>query len=288
MASTRQTGATWGLGRISHRKAGSNIYGYDSSAGTGVCAYTIDTGVFAAHPEFQGRAKQIKSFTGVDTDDNGHGTHVAGIIGSKTYGVAKNVQIYAIKALNAAGSGSWSDIIAAIQYAVTDSTTRSCPKGVVVDMSLSGGFVQAGNDAVAAAVNAGLFFGVAAGNDGKNFNATSPASEPKAFAVGASDNTDNLAYFSNYGATLGAIAPGVDIISTWNDGKTVSKIKLYEKDDESLIWIEYCFRNVHGRSSCRWSCCLLALLGWKNLPGRSEIQNSEPSNCQCYQIWGYC
>jgi subtilisin family serine protease len=226
-STTTQSGATWGLGRISHRKAGSTEYGYDSSAGTGACAYTIDTGVYAAHPEFQGRAKQIKSYTGVNTDDNGHGTHVAGTIGSKTYGVAKNVQIYAIKVLDAGGSGAWSDIIAAIQYAVTDSKTRSCPNGVVVNMSLGGGFIQSVNDAVAAAVNAGLFFGVAAGNDGTNFDSTSPASEPKAFAVGASDNTDALASFSNYGATLGVIAPGVDILSTWNDGKTVSRIKLW-------------------------------------------------------------
>jgi subtilisin family serine protease len=226
--STTQSGAPWGLGRISYRKAGSTVYGYDSAAGTGTCAYVIDTGVYAAHPDFQGRAQQIKSYTGVNTDDNGHGTHVAGTIGSKTYGVAKNVQIFAIKVLDAGGSGSWSNIIDALQYAVTDSKTRSCPNGVVLNLSLSGGFIQAGNDAVAAAVNAGLFVGVAAGNAGTNFNASSPASEPKAFAVGASDNTDTLASFSNYGPTLGAIAPGVNILSTWNDGKTVSKVKLWK------------------------------------------------------------
>jgi subtilisin family serine protease len=193
-----------------------------------VCAYIIDTGVYAAHPDFQGRAQQIKSYTGVNSDDNGHGTHVAGTIGSKTYGVAKNVQIYAIKALNSGGSGSWSDIIAAIQYATSDSKTRSCPNGVVVNMSLGGPFTQAGNDAVTAAINAGLFFAVAAGNEGVNFSNTSPASVPKAFAVGASDISDNFASFSNYGATLGAVAPGVNILSTWYDGKTVSKIKLWE------------------------------------------------------------
>jgi subtilisin family serine protease len=226
--SATQSPATWGLGRISHRKAGSTVYGYDSSSGTGVCAYTLDTGVYAAHPDFQGRATQIKSYTGVNTDDNGHGTHIAGTIGSRTYGVAKNVQIYAIKVLDAGGSGPWSNIIAGIQYAVTDSKTRSCPNGVVVNMSLSGALVQSVNDAVAAAVNAGLFFAVAAGNSGVEFSTLSPASEPKAFAVGASDSTDNFASFSNYGATLGGVAPGVNILSTWNDGKTVSKIKSWE------------------------------------------------------------
>lgn len=97
-------------------------------------------------------------------------------------------------------------------------------------MSLGGGKTQSVNDAVAAGVDAGLFFAVAAGNDGSDFSDTSPASEPKAFAVGASDVSDTFASFSNYGKTLGVIAPGVDINSTWNDGTTVSaRSKLRER-----------------------------------------------------------
>lgn len=217
-----QTGATWGLARVSHRTKGDTEYLYESAAGAGSCAYIIDTGVFAAHPEFEGRATQIKSYTGVDTDDNGHGTHVAGTIGALTYGVAKKTKIFAVKVLDAGGSGTWSDIIAGIQYAVEHSKTNTCPNGVVVNMSLGGGTSATVNAAVAAAVDAGLFFAVAAGNDGSDFSSSSPANEPKAFAVGASDSTDVLASFSNYGKTLGVIAPGVDVLSTWNDGKTVS------------------------------------------------------------------
>lgn len=98
-------------------------------------------------------------------DDNGHGTHVSGIIGSKTYGVAKKVSLFGIKVLDASGGGSWSDIVSGIDLAVSDSRTRSCPKGVVVNMSLGGTKSQAVNDAVAAAVDAGIFFVVAAGNE---------------------------------------------------------------------------------------------------------------------------
>jgi subtilisin family serine protease len=221
-AKITQANTPWGLGRISHRSKGSTTYEYDETAGAGTCAYIIDTGVFAAHPEFEGRAQQIKSYTGVDTDDNGHGTHVAGTIGSKSFGVAKKTQIYAVKVLDAGGSGAWSDIVSAIQATVTDSKTRSCPNGIVVNMSLGGGKQQSVNDALAAAVDAGLFFAVAAGNDGDDFASYSPASEPKAFAIGASDVNDALASFSNYGKTLGVIAPGVDVNSTWNDGTTVS------------------------------------------------------------------
>jgi subtilisin family serine protease len=220
--SASETGAPWGLGRVSHRAKGSTEYLYDASAGAGSCAYIIDTGVYAAHPEFEGRATQIKSYTGVDTDDNGHGTHVAGTIGSVTYGVAKKTHIYAVKVLDAGGSGAWSDIVSGIQYVVDHSKTNSCPNGVVVNMSLGGGTSTTVNAAVAAAVDAGIFFAVAAGNDGTDFANSSPANEPKAFAVGASDSTDGLASFSNYGKTLGIIAPGVDVLSTWNDGNTVS------------------------------------------------------------------
>jgi subtilisin family serine protease len=166
--------ATWGLGRISHRDNGSRDYLYDST-GAGTCAYTIDTGVSADHPDFQGRAQQVMSYTGVGYDDNGHGinigffpfmnlvannssgTHVAGIIGSATYGVAKQTMIYAVKVLDADGNGAWSDIISGLQFAVSDSVGRYCPNGVVINMSLGGGKSQSVDDAVAATVNAGFF-----------------------------------------------------------------------------------------------------------------------------------
>jgi subtilisin family serine protease len=212
-----QSGAPWGLGRISHRQVGSTDYTYDASAGAGTCAYIIDTGIYTSHAEFEGRATMVKSYiAGAESDDNGHGTHVSGTIGSKSYGVAKKTKLYGIKVLDSAGSGAWSDIVSGIQTAVSDSATRECPNGIVVNMSLGGGKQQSVNDAVAAAVQAGLFFAVAAGNDGLDYANTSPASEPSAFAVGASDNTDALAYFSNYGSNLGVIGPGVDVLSTWN------------------------------------------------------------------------
>jgi subtilisin family serine protease len=215
-----ESSAPWGLGRISHRTKGSTDYLYDPSAGQGTCAYIVDTGIYVEHPELEGRATFVKSYTGVNTDDNGHGTHVSGTIGSATYGVAKKTSLFAIKVLDAAGSGTWSDIISGIGLVVSDSKTRSCPNGVVVNMSLGGDKSQAVNDAVAAAVDAGIFFAVAAGNEAADFSTTSPASEPKAFAVGASDVSDNMASFSNYGSTLGIFAPGVDVLSIWNDGKT--------------------------------------------------------------------
>ena len=122
-----QSRAPWGLGRISSDSTGSTSYTYDSSAGANTCSYVIDTGIYTAHSDFEGRKSYtfppesaIHSLTftlgasflanyagdGSNTDGNGHGTHVAGTIGSKTYGVAKKTQLYAVKVLNANGSVS--------------------------------------------------------------------------------------------------------------------------------------------------------------------------------------
>ncbi|KAF2116128.1 subtilisin-like serine protease-like protein PR1A [Lophiotrema nucula] len=217
-----ESGAPWGLGRISNVAPGNTTYVYDSTAGEGTCSYIIDTGIFVDHPEFEGRATWLENFTddGNDSDGNGHGTHVAGTVGSATYGVAKKTKLYAVKVLDAGGSGTFSGVIAGINYAATDSQTRDCPKGSVANMSLGGSKNTAVNSAVAAAVEAGLFFAVAAGNNGDDAANYSPASEPSACTVGATDSSDTVASFSNIGSLVDIFAPGVQVLSTWNDGNT--------------------------------------------------------------------
>jgi len=217
-----QTGAPWGLGRISHANKGSTSYIYDDSAGINTCSYIIDTGIYAAHPEFEGRATFLANYAGdgSNTDGNGHGTHVAGTIGSKTYGVAKKTKLYGVKVLDASGSGSNSGVIAGINFVATDSKTRSCPNGAVANMSLGGSKSTAVNSASAAVVAAGVFLAVAAGNEGQNAANVSPASEPTVFTVGATDSSDAFASFSNYGSLVDGNAPGVAVLSTWLNGGT--------------------------------------------------------------------
>lgn len=135
----------WGLNRISHRTLTKNdtSYSYPNSAGTDIDVYIIDTGIFTAHPEFEHRAVLGKSFTkdGIK-DGNGHGTHVAGTIGSMTYGVAKNCSLIAVKVLDASGAGSTSSVIAGIEWAAKE-VKRKTAKGKkvksVANMSLGGG-----------------------------------------------------------------------------------------------------------------------------------------------------
>ncbi|KAI1074555.1 subtilisin-like protein [Whalleya microplaca] len=219
-AFTTQSGATWGISRLSH-KSGTNGYVYDSSAGTGTCAYVIDTGIYTSHAEFEGRATFLANYAdSSNTDGNGHGTHVAGTIGSKTYGVAKKTSLYAVKVLDSSGSGTTSGVIAGINFVTTDVKTRSCPAGAVANMSLGGGVSSTLNAAAKALVNAGVFLAVAAGNDNSNAANSSPASEPTVCTVGATTSADARASYSNYGSVVDIFAPGTDVLSTWNNGNT--------------------------------------------------------------------
>jgi subtilisin family serine protease len=122
--------------------------------------------------------------------------------------------------LDASGSGSNSGVIAGINYVANDAKTRSCPNGAVGSMSLGGSKSTAVNSAVANAVTSGVFFAVAAGNDGADASRYSPASEVSAFTVGATDSSDRVASFSNYGTLVDIHAPGVSILSTWLNGGT--------------------------------------------------------------------
>lgn len=173
--------------------------------------------------EFEGRAQLVTSFVdGEDADGHGHGTHVAGTIGSRSYGIAKKTQLLGIKVLSDQGSGNNSAIIAGMDFAVQDARQRSCAKGVLANMSLGGRYSQSLNDAAAQMIQSGVFLAVAAGNNRQDASGYSPASEPSVCTVGSTDSSDSLSSFSNYGSVVDILAPGSDILSTWPGGSIVS------------------------------------------------------------------
>ncbi|KAK7679918.1 hypothetical protein QCA50_017078 [Cerrena zonata] len=222
-----QKEATWGLARLSQRELSpSTDFLYDNDGGEGVTAYVIDTGIKVEHSEFEGRASwgDAVPFPHIKFDGHGHGTHCAGIIGSKTYGVAKKVELVAVGVMNALGSGTTSDIIKGIEFVVNDhkekvQTKRKGFKGSTVNMSIGGGATDALDLATNAGSKAGLHIAVAAGNDDSDACEYSPARANGPITVGASDNADNKASFSNWGRCVDIFAPGVDILSTfvWSD-----------------------------------------------------------------------
>ncbi|KAF9431536.1 hypothetical protein BGZ76_000187 [Entomortierella beljakovae] len=209
---------SWGLTRVGQVELDiSAPYAYPDSAGSGITAYIVDTGVYTNHTDFGGRATFGANFIegSDDTDENGHGTHVAGTIGGTTFGVAKNVTLVGVKVLDAEGSGSTSGVVAGMDWVAEKAKAGKS----VVNMSLGGGKSQAIDDAAAKLFEANIPLIVAAGND-ENADACdgSPSGATNAFTVAASDNTDTTAEFTSFGKCVEIFGPGVDITSAWIGG----------------------------------------------------------------------
>ena len=234
-----EKGAPWGLARISHRDSLTfgtfNKYLYSSDGGEGVDVYVIDTGTNVDHVDFEGRASWGKTIPSgdEDKDGNGHGTHCSGTVAGKKYGVAKKAHVKAVKVLRSNGSGSMSDVVKGVEYAAESHIEqvekakkgkRKGFKGSAANMSLGGGKSALLDQAVNAAVDAGIHFAVAAGNDNADSCRYSPAAAEKAVTVGASTLADERAYFSNFGKCNDIFAPGLNILSTWIGSETATNV----------------------------------------------------------------
>jgi subtilisin family serine protease len=213
---------SWGLDRVNQRNLPlDNAYSYQYD-GQGVKAYVIDTGINSTHTEFTGRIlpgnSQIADGRGTE-DCNGHGTHVAGTIGGTSYGVARNVSLVPVRVLDCAGSGSFSGVIAGIDWVIAD---HQAGQPAVANLSLGGGLSAAVNDAIARLIADGVVVVVAAGNSNANACNFSPSSAPNAITVGATERTDRRATYSNFGTCLDIFAPGSAILSSWIGSTTAT------------------------------------------------------------------
>jgi len=209
-----QTGATWGIARTSTLTiVPTGPYIYPTSAGQGVSAYIIDTGILTAHRDFEGRAFVGRNFvpTESDQDLNGHGTHVAGTVCGATYGIAKKCTLIAVKVLDRNGSGTLAAVIDGINWVASQARGTNA----VSNLSLGSSYSLAVNNAINAMVNAGIFTAVAAGNSDADACNYSPASATESCCVGATDSSDIRAYFSNWGKCVDIMAPGVAILSDY-------------------------------------------------------------------------
>jgi len=217
--------SSWGIKRVSASAPHppSSTYYYPDTAGAGVNAYIIDTGILTTHNDFGGRAvfgfKATASWS--NTDANGHGTHVASTVGGTAYGIAKRCNLIAVKVLGDNGSGTNAGVIAGVDYAARDGGGKRS----TANMSLGGGFSQASNDAVDKCAQAGVPVAVAAGNDNRDAANYSPASSAQAITVASSAETnsggiysDTRSSFSNYGLKVDIIAPGSSIVAAYIGG----------------------------------------------------------------------
>ena len=244
-----------GLARISHRETLSpdtySVYEYDPSGGEGVDAYIIDTGININHTEFEGRASWGITIPKNDVDEDrvGHGTHCAGIVGSRKYGVAKAVNLIAVKVLDPNGNGHLSDVIAGVlwsaeraaaklaaakaEYAATGRTNH---KGSVANLPLGGGKSLALDTSIKRAFDSGLVIAVPAGYLNEDACNSSPAGAGKAVTVGASTDGDQMAVFSNWGRCVDIFAPGEyyhpsswELLSDTSLNRSKHSLHLYRK-----------------------------------------------------------
>ncbi|MEW2634392.1 S8 family serine peptidase [Streptomyces sp. NPDC048389] len=221
ISGTQPSPPSWGLDRIDQRSLPLNqSYTYPDSAGDGVTAYVIDTGVRITHGDFGGRATY--GYDAVDNDNtaqdgHGHGTHVAGTVAGSAYGVAKKAKIVAVRVLDNNGSGTTAGVVAGIDW-----VTRNAVKPAVANMSLGGGVDTTLDNAVRNSIASGVTYAVAAGNSNANASNYSPARVAEAITVGSTTSSDARSSFSNYGSVLDVFAPGSSITSAWNSSDSAT------------------------------------------------------------------
>ena len=207
---------SYGLDMLSSPSVNDGLFDHDASWGTGIDTYVVDSGVRCTHTEFEGRCRWgINIMVNTPSqDEHGHGTHVAGTIASKTWGVAKNANIIAVKVLGRRNRGSVSNIVAGLQWAAAEIERTKRPS--IINQSIGGGLSRIWDNAIAEIVASGTQIIVPAGNRNENACTGSPARETSSITVGNVDWTLARSPLSNYGSCVDIWAPGRRINSLSN------------------------------------------------------------------------
>jgi subtilisin family serine protease len=227
---TQTAPVSWGLDRSDQRDLPLNQSYIYNATGRGVTAYIVDSGINATHVEFGGRVRNGVNFitTLPPEDCNGHGTHVAGVVGGSVHGVAKDVSLVSVRVLDCQNRGFTSDMVAGIDWAMDDHQNG---QAAVMNLSI---YTDSPSTSFDAAINRAIADGITvcvlAGNGtANNFTAIdactiSPARVTNAITVSATNILDGRASFANFGSCVDIFAPGVQIESAWYTSDTATAI----------------------------------------------------------------
>ncbi|KOU18488.1 S8 family peptidase [Streptomyces sp. WM6368] len=223
-AGMRAPSNSWGLDRIDQKELPLDNNFTVEGNGAGVNVYVLDSGIDYNHTEFGGPDATRATF-GFDSvgdgrngqDCQGHGTHVAGTVAGKTYGVARKANLISVRVLGCDGKGEYSGIIAGLDW-----VAKNAKQPAVLNGSLGGDKSDAVNNAATALSDAGVLPVIAAGNSAKDACFISPASATRVVTVAASNQWDEESDFSNYGACVSLYAPGQAIVSAKLGGGSVA------------------------------------------------------------------
>lgn len=211
---TQTNPPSWGIDRIDQRNRPlSASYTY-TATGAGVHAYIIDTGIYTGHANFGGRATfDVNTIDTNNTDCYGHGTHVAGTVGSASYGVAKSVRLHAVKVMNCAGAGTNSSMLGGIDW-----VRGNAQRPAVANTSWNWPASAILETAIRNMISSGVFLATSAGNTGANSCDRLPRKVETATVVANSTSSDSRATTSSTGSCVDLYAPGSSIVSTLNNG----------------------------------------------------------------------
>jgi len=218
---TQKNPPSFGLDRVDQRRLPVDRSFTAPSTAANVQAWIIDSGIRVTHRDFGGRARFMVNAVndGIDTDCNGHGTHVAGTVGGSAFGLAKAVQLFAVKVIDCTGSGDAASVITGVNF-----VTQHAKLPAVANMSIGGPASAAIDAAVNGSIAAGIVYSIAAGNENQDACNDSPARVPAAITVAASDRRDARAGFSNVGGCVDIFAPGVGITSDFANADNATRV----------------------------------------------------------------